>query len=342
MKLRLTTYIAAAVLALTAAACGSEADEPQVNDLKGNLTITVAPMVDMTEAPWDDGATRSLSPLDPKIENTIKSVAIFQFDSEGNLQEVSGTGEYYRYYALTSTSNPDGVLSLTMPVTDFYSEDRGNSVVCVLANVPETVVRAKLYPRGSDDPIDYREFQNLTLTLPYSTGGANGNSIGLVESMYMFGYYEGRVTERDQKINIALGRLVSRLNLTFKLGEGATFDPSKHLYLALMNVSTEAQVVFTSNPMSTTKWKETNAYEVPTDFSDGTDFNCFFYVAPVMKNDVAEAVKLKMWYADTRPDVNSTADYEEYLCTEPPSAGIRDFKLNRNCMYDFIFTLTTK
>ena len=341
MKLRLTRYLAAALLAIATAACGTEADEPQVND-KGNLTISVTPMVQMSEVPWDDDATRSLSPLDPKIENTIKSVAIFQFDSEGNLQEVPGTGEYFRYYTLTSTTNPDGVLSLTMPVTNFYDQDRGNSVVCVLANVPESVVRSKLYPRGSTDPIDYREFQNVTLTLPYATDTQDGGEVGLVESMYMFGYYEGRVTQADQKINIALGRLISRLNITFKIGEGATFDPAKKLYLALMNVSTEAQVVFTSNPMSTGKWQETKAYAVPTDFSTGTDFNCFFYVAPVMKNDISEAVRMKMWYTDTRPDVNSTADYEEYLCTEPPSSSLRDFKLNRNCVYDFIFTLTNK
>lgn len=327
-------------MSVALAACGN-ADEPEMKT-DGNLSISVQPMIRMSEVPWDSD-TRALSPLDPKIENAIKSVAILQFDSEGNLQEVPGTGEYYRYYTLTNERNPDGVLNLTMPVTNFYDKDNGNSEVCVLANVPESVVREKIYPRTKSDPVDYREFQTITLSLPYGTSTSDNDNIGLVENMYMYGYYEGKVTSPDQKISIALGRLVSRLNFTLKLGDGATIDASKHLYLALTNVSTEAQVAFTHNPVSTTKWNETKAYEVTSDLSAG-DFNCFFYVAPVMKNDASEAVKLKIWYRDSRPDATSTADYEEYICTEPPtsSSTARDYKLNRNCVYDFVFTLTNK
>ncbi len=304
--------------------------------------------------------SRSLQPMGPEAENPVKSLAIIQFDSEGNLlrineNEGSGIERYYHYRDFTEGGTLPGNLSPQLTGISLYT-GLSQTRVCFIGNMDEAAVEELLYQDGTTNPVGWNDFQNKTVTIRYIT---EGDEVGHVEQIYLFGYYEGALGaggssldngETAQAMSVVLSRLIARLEISINLGEGVTLPADHHIYFRLQNVEERAYLFLN---VERTNYVHQHAELMPTtdrtDYITGAEFSTFyFYVAPhLVMSELADtnATRLLIWCTTESAEnlKEDEADAKILLCNDPlgemPTAA-GAFWLNRNSIYHVNITLT--
>lgn len=354
MKYMNCTVAFIAVFYLCSILCMSCSENIPVNEngnvSDGSLTLSVS-VADFEWGQVPYGFSRASDPLIPEMENSLKSLAILQFDSEGNLRRELGTVQKpFRYIDLVSETSPNGVLTynITLDENEFYHGN--NCAICIMANVPEKEVMKVVFINdeyGNIVNTNLKTFRKQSIKIPYVTDLTEEDSYGLqighVKRIYMFGEYTGDVTSSTKQLNIGLGRMVSRLQIEIKSDEEV--KEGYGLYLGIKNL--EQEVFFYHGETSPNNlFTEKNPFNILGDkgvSGEAVDLKkgvkIFFYVAPRMANNPNDATSLNFWYTDTTPDPNNP-DYTLPLSNHKPGGDVGDYSLNRNTYYMFFVNLT--
>lgn len=245
MKARLHIIILGLLIALSACTQRDElAVDNTSNELPDLCDFTIG-----TSLATMQGATssRSLQPMGPEEENPVKQLAVIQFDSEGNLLEVNryGTGisRYYHYRDFTNGGDLPGELSPTLTGITLFTLEQTR--VCFIGNMEREGVEALIQQDGTTNRVGWTDFQNKTVTINYITEGDN---VGHVERIYLFGYYDGSLTGSGSldngasasQMSVVLSRLIARLEISINLAEDVTLPNGYNIYFRLQNVEEEA------------------------------------------------------------------------------------------------------
>lgn len=315
----------------------------------GSLTIRVS----ATDFEWGQVPytySRASDPMTPEMENSLKTLAILQFDSEGSLRRELGTADKpFKYINLVNETTPNGVLTynITLASNEFYHGE--NCVICIMANVPEEeVMKVVFTDQENKVNTNLKTFRTEKITIPYVTDSSADDSYGLqighVKRIYMFGEYTGDVTSETQQLNIGLGRMISRLEIEIK--SDVDVKEGYGLYLGIKNL--EKEVYFYHGETSPDNlFTEAVPFNIlakgvsgeTVDLSKGVKI--FFYVAPRMANNPKDATSLNFWYTNTEPDSNNP-DYTLPLGNHKPGSEVGDYSLNRNTYYMFYVNLTER
>lgn len=360
MKSRI--YILALCLLAIIPACTQQKEFPtdMISDEAPALSdFTINTSLVAMQAGRSEFSSRSLEPMGPEEENPVKSLAVIQFDSEGNLLQINRNGNgiksYYHFQDFTDGGELPGELSPTL--TDISLYTLSQTRVCFIGNMTEEEVEECLYRDGTTERVGWTDFQNKTVTVTYITSGDN---VGHVKQIYLFGYHEGSLngsgnlddgTEAGQ-MSVILSRLIARLEIGINLAEGVTLPDGYNIYFRLQNVEEEAYLFL---DVDRTNYVHRHSELMPTtnrtEYITGTDFSTFyFYVAPhlVMNNEAEEsATRLLIWCTTDSADNldEKQADAKILLCNDPleetPTAA-GAYWLNRNSIYHVNITLGYK
>ena len=347
MKKTLFISLISAIAALTFMSCGNDEPEMKINngdDDTCNVSINVG--VSAFEMIQDGYNSRATMPMGPEMENCIRTLTVIQFDEEGNMRQVPSDGKYYRFSTWTNVLYPQGVMSLNLNYTDFYA---GESTICLIANIPEEEIEKIIYKDGNtSNPVNLNEFKKITVMMDYILPGQTGENeaeAGLMREIYMFGYYEGAVTEAQQ-LNIALARLVSRVDVAFSVADGATWDPDKYIYLSMHNLERNVHLwpVLESENIF---WPDTEPAIYPVNMAEAPEQNriIYFYSGPNSAANPSDATQLKVWYREKDAVIDkNNPDAVIYLCNSPfnENEADRNYQLNRNTFYRFNIAFSNK
>lgn len=335
-------------MALTSCSEAMQLDDI-VNENEESLSIRVyASDFEWGQVPYN--SSRAVDPLIPEMENSIKTLAILQFDSEGSLRrELGSSDKPYKYINLVTQNSPDGVLSydITLNSSEFFHGE--NCAICVLANIPEEeVLKVVFTDQENKVNTNLSTFRKGKIEIPYVTDPSAEDSYGLqighVKNIYMFGEYTGDVLSDTKQLNIGLGRMISRLEINIK--SEVPVKNGYSLYLGIKNL--EKEVYFYHGETSPgSLFTEEYPFDIlkngvsdeTVDLQNGVKI--FFYVAPRMSDNKEGATSLNFWYTDGTPDPSSP-DYTLPLGNRSPDNSIGDYSLNRNTYYMFYVNLTAK
>lgn len=325
-------------------------DDETGNVSDGSLTISVS----ATDFEWGQvpyGYSRASESMTPEMENSLKSLAILQFDSEGNLRRELGTADKpFKYINLVNETTPNGVLTynITLASNEFYHGV--NCAICIMANVPEEeVMKVVFTDQENKVNTNLKTFRTEKITIPYVTDPSADDSYGLqighVKRIYMFGEYTGDVTSSTQQLNIGLGRMISRLE--FEIKSDVNVNEGYGLYLGIKNL--EKEVYFYHGETSPNNlFTEANPFDILANGVSDEIVNLkegvkiFFYVAPRMADSKENATSLNFWYTNSTPKPDDKPDYVLPLGNHMPESEVGDYSLNRNTYYKFFVNLTKK
>lgn len=351
MKYILAVVAVSLVSGLIFTSCSDNIPDDETGNVSdGSLTISVS----ATDFEWGQvsyGYSRASDPMIPEMENSLKTLAILQFDSEGNLRRELGTADKpFKYINLVNETTPNGVLTydITLASNEFYYGV--NCAICIMANVPEEeVMKVVFTDQENKVNTNLKTFRTEKITIPYVTNPSADDSYGLqighVKRIYMFGEYTGDVTRETKQLNIGLGRMISRLE--FEIKSDVNVNEGYGLYLGIKNL--EKEVYFYHGETSPNNlFTEANPFNILEKGVSGEDVDLkegvkiFFYVAPRMANNPENATSLNFWYTNTKPESNDKADYTLPLGNHKPGSEVGDYSLNRNTYYKFFVNLTKK
>lgn len=348
MKYILVVVAVSLVSGLICTSCSDNMPDDETGNVSdGSLTIRVS----ATDFEWGQVPytySRASDPMTPEMENSLKTLAILQFDSEGSLRRELGTPEKpFKYINLVNETTLNGVLTynITLAKDEFYHGV--NCAICIMANVPEEEVMKVVFTDHENKVnTNLKTFRTEKIIIPYVTDPSANDSYGLqighVKHIYMFGEYTGDVTSETQQLNIGLGRMISRLQIEIK--SDVNVKEGYGLYLGIKNL--EQEVYFYHGETSPNNlFTEANPFNILTEGVSGEKVDLkkgvkiFFYVAPRMANNPKDATSLNFWYTNTEPDSNNP-DYTLPLGNHKPGSEVGDYSLNRNTYYMFYVNLT--
>lgn len=368
--------LACLTAALLLAAC--TADEPVPVPMREGAVIYSALSFGVSEMTMT-ADSRAAGPMNPDMEKYVKTIAIFEFDSEG-LHEKKETVTYHFIDFIAGTVDGEknvgdvkptefGVVETTLEGLRF--EERDSCTICLVANVTEDQVD-KLYKdidlesEQSYGHMTFDQFKQWTLPFKYEpvpTGKYDESVTGHLQTMYMFGYYQGELKEASVgSIRVDLGRLASRLDITVVNETGA--DITERLGYHFDNVCTSAflfpmkqglpptdrtglaRTVICSGPEPVEGDEGYNI--VPQVFRKDGVHTRYFYVAAHSAKDWNEATQLHLFYNrkiesdDLSDDSNSV---RVPLCNVHPQQAadvVNGYSLSRNTRYHFTIRLRKK
>lgn len=350
MKYILVVIAVSLVSGLIFTSCSDNIPDDETGNVSdGSLTISVS----ATDFEWGQVPytySRASDPMTPEMENSLKTLAILQFDSEGNLRRELGTADKpFKYINLVNETTPNGVLTynITLASDEFYHGV--NCAICIMANVPEEeVMKVVFTDQENKVNTNLKTFRTEKITIPYVTdpdaNDSYGLQIGHVKRIYMFGEYTGNVTP-STRLNIGLGRMISRLEFEIKSDVNVNVKEGYGLYLGIKNL--EKEVYFYHGETSPNNlFTEANPFNILTEGVSGETVDLskgvkiFFYVAPRIANNPENATSLNFWYTNTKPESNNNPDYILPLGNHKPGSEVGDYSLNRNTYYKFYVNLT--
>ncbi|EIY57706.1 hypothetical protein HMPREF1069_05021 [Bacteroides ovatus CL02T12C04] len=334
----ISTVFLAASLLLTA--CEENTFQACEDEAPAYIRVSTAPMTLVGEqVPYAD--TRADQSLPPEYENSIYSLTVLVFDVKegvlGKFPVKDGQQKLYKYINLKD-ANGNGLLNTTLPVEDFPVVEGEEYTVCLIANLTEEQVETMIGSMLEDGTVFFDEFKKYSIQIPYVTTPGQGDDAGLeaghVRDIYMFGYYRGEVSSHKD-ITISLGRIISRLEIAFSFDE-SKLQQGKSLYILLDNLELRANLFPTG--ISPGEYVEQSAYEVQT-LDELQNSTIYLYAAPNSAQTAAQALCLKMWYADKRLSPGEVERMEPnatvHLCNDQPGVENRNYQLNRNSVYHF-------
>ena len=243
-------YITAIICGLAGclAACTDSQDEvpsAEAKLVKVSLNLEAQPMETMAENTY----SRSTVPMAPELENPMRSLAVIQFDSEGNMMQVNGNS-YFHYIDLTAGGSSVGQTTTQLDVDLFALND---TRVCVIANVDEQRVQELLRHDTENRNKLWSEFRLSTIEIPYILTDETGDKtrVGHVEEIFMYGQYEGDINEQgmavsgihSKQLSIVMARIISRMEMYIRLGEGVTVPDGYKIYLGFTGIEKSAYLV---------------------------------------------------------------------------------------------------
>lgn len=364
-------YITAIICGLAAclAACTDRQDDvpsAEAKLVKVRLNLAAQPM----ETKADNTYSRSTVPMAPELENPMRSLAVIQFDSEGNMLPINGNS-YFHYIDLTEGGIYVGQTTTQLDVTLSAQND---TRVCVIANVDEPTVERLLRHDTENRNKLWNEFRLSTIEIPYILTDETGDktSVGHVEDIYMFGLYEGDINDKGEavsgtytnELSIVMARIISRMEMFIKLGENVRIPYGYSIYLGFTGIEESAYLVpGVANYL--TEYVHNHVELLPSERTDliknsgttGTTF--YFYLAPhlVVQEHKNQVTKFIIWCVDEDDDhaelvINDGTDNipnpdynhaEILMCNDPlgenPNAE-GSLWLNRNSLYHVNITLT--
>lgn len=298
------------------------------------------------EVPFDS-PSRAYNPMTPDKENMIKSLCVFQFDTEGNLRKLDGDNRYL-YQDFYDVTHPNGISSVTdkdMPSLKELASDKATRT-CIIANIDEVTLRSYLFPRGTDDPVNLSEFLDIQFRLPFVTPADikedESKELGHVNDIYMFGDYEGIVPKEG--FTVGLGRIVTRLEIYLTHEEGSEFKPTDKFYAAVDHMESSAYFSPAKNSphnhYADDKPYPLNEHHISQQTGGGI---VYLYAGPHV-GPINDPTRLRVWCVDTE----LTGDYEPTL--DDPSGEVilgddpqnKNYQLNRNTIYRFEVKFTRK
>jgi len=364
-------FICAALAALLLVACTDDSREPGAES-QGR---TVCPVIRFSVSDMEMSAVgRASAPMSPDLEKYVRTLAVFEFDNEGLHIKSSTTYHFIDFVKGTvdGETSPDdqveetehGVVEATLQGISFESYTDGT--LCLVANVTEDQVR-DFYATYKDEGqsygnITFDQFKRWNLPFDYmSVDGVDYDESvsGYVETMYMFGYYEGKIDASvPEEISVDLGRLASRLDITVvnetgreldrRLGyhfddvcHSAYFFPIKMSRPPTYGIGLSRTIICTGidDPVDGVDY-------LPETFPDKGTHTHYFYVAAHSAVDENEATKLHLFY-NSRVLGNDEVDPEGSsikipLCNVVPSEAAsvpNGYSLSRNTRYHFTIRL---
>ena len=305
-------------------------------------------------------STRSIEPMGPESENPIKQLAVIQFDEEGNLLDLKsgGTGisSYFYWKDFTNDGELPGNLSITEKDNFRVPLYTGRQTrVCLLGNLSKEEVET-LVTGTNGNPVNWAGFLEKTVEVDYilEQNDPDGE-VGHVRQIHLFGYYEGVLGGNNQldngdtfvKMDFTLARLIARLELAIRLGEGVKLPDGYRIYFGLKGVEEE---VYLFPNLERTSYVHKHVEVTPIDRTEeirGGQNTFYFYVAPhlVLADSIAKATRLQIW-CTTETNLQSLEDedaHEVLICNDPlqetPTAA-GSLWINRNSIYHMNLTLT--
>lgn len=161
-----------------------------------------------------DAVTRATKPLSPEEVNLIYDIWVVQYASDGVI--FSDVTKQYRIGEPGEMAIPEG-LEVTLRKSK-------NTTICLLANVGDTI--NKLIPNWPLDNLS--QFNKTKIEMDIISRENNLTSfdgnVGLLKEVYMFGYFQGDITDETTMLSVTLGRLAVRLNLYIHNNTGKNFE----------------------------------------------------------------------------------------------------------------------
>jgi len=321
--------------------------------------------------------TRAVEPMSPDVEKYVKTLAVFEFDNEGLHEKKADTYHFIDFVAGTVDGAAGvgdvkptlyGIVETTLKGLSFVQYDKGT--ICLVANVSEAQV-ADFYDttyRESGQSYGHMTFDKFkTWALPFEyeqakTGIYDESVSGHIETMYMFGYYQGSIDPTNSEaIAIDLGRLASRLDITIvnETGEeidkrfgyhfdnvchSAYFFPIKASMPPTVGVGLSRTVICSGKDDPVDGDKDRT---IPETFPADSTHTRYFYVAAHSAQNEEDATKLHLFYNsrivdDDQIDDKNVQSVKIPLCNVHPSEAAsvpNGYSLSRNTRYHFTIRL---
>ena len=317
--------------------------------------------------------SRATTPMTPEQENPMRSVAVIQFDSDGVMLKLDETNNsFFHYIDLTSDNNPTGQISTELNIKLYAMQ---NTRVCVIANVDEQKIKELTFNSAENRNYIWNEFRVNTIDIPYILEDDinGGQSVGQVEEIYMFGYFEGEINgegmavsgTNKKQLSIPLSRLISRMEMNIKLAEGVTIPAGYKIYLGFTGIEKSAYLVpgaanyLTELVHNHVLLKPVDRTDIIIENSDQSKTSTFyFYLAPhIVKSNSDKVTRFVIWCVpeninkedliineDTDPMPNPAYNHcEIMMCNDPLQENPNvegALWLNRNSLYHVNITLT--
>ncbi|PWM25299.1 MAG: hypothetical protein DBX40_05100 [Clostridiales bacterium] len=311
-------------------------------------------------------STRATEQMSPEMENTIKSLAVMEFDNEGLHEKGESTYHFIDFIkgtvdgVETLPATTDGMLNTSLDGLSLMSYS--DATLCLVANVTEEQVDDfyDRYREPGQTPGNIRleQFKKWSLPFEYEDNmelDPDESVSGHIRQMYMFGYYRGAVDPAAAgSIRVELGRLASRVAITIRNDTGEDID--RLLWYHFDNVSHEAYVFPGHASIPSDEVRHTITYicsgteegiaNVPETFAKGSEHTRYFYIAGHAASNEDEATKLHLFYGAYMLDgdipADGGADFHIALGNLPPEeagGNAGGYYLNRNTFYHFTILL---
>ncbi len=371
MKHHITALI---TLATLITACNANDDMPETGTPEvGTVNLRIS----VSEMTMEPVSSRALSPMSPDEEKYVKSIAIFEFDTEGIHDKKYGVTYHFLDFlkgTIDGVYNEDykteyGIVETTTDGMGLKFEAHDNGTICLVANVTEDQVedfyQKCMKDNDSGGELAYGRvmlsyFKTWSLKFDYkqtAAGKYDETEAGHLANMYMFGYYEGKIAPAAS-IPIDLGRLASRIDITVinETGQDITkrlgyhFDSvcSSAYFFPIKMGMPPSERGLTRTLICTGKDTPLNDELVLTKpleiFPAGAIHTRYFYLAAHSAKDESQATKLHLFWNSR---INETVepggtDIKIPLCNVHPSlAGevANGYSLSRNTRYRFTIRL---
>lgn len=334
LNLALVALIAACSDEEEAVVSLSQAEAPEVH-----VNFSVG-----TELMEGNADTRATSPRIPDVENLIYDVWILQYTKDAGFALLSQKHVYH-----LNTDATTGSTSLSWPSSEvsFLGMD---SYICVIANRNPgnpTQDRTAIYD-SEEDALNADIFSNFKSTLV--TVPIEGINEGTVDQILMCGYWEGKPTE-GASINVTLGRMIARLNVTITNSASNSFSVDtknnldRRLTIKLQNVPTKTYLFpsVDAAPLDATYdgYNYITLKEDEVVISKGKSISRYYYVAPNYCTTEEGATNFYFQYNNNKT-TSSVLDLKSatiVLGTDAPGTSNRDLNLYHNTIYNFTITL---
>ncbi len=327
-------------------------------------------------------SSRALAPMSPDLEKYVRTIAIFEFDKEGVHQKKKGLTYHFIDFKNGTVNGETGVgdveetefgiVETTLRGLAFESHLSGT--LCLVANIKEDLVdafyNAEYAAEQSYGRVMYDKFKQWAIPFVYLTTTAtryDESVMGHLESMFMFGYYQGPInSDIAGTLRIDLGRMASRIDITVVNETGQ--DITKRLSYHFDNVCHSAYFfpILSSMPatagtgLSRTVICQGNKnlgdrdelIDVPWHFAANSSHTRYFYVAAHSAADINDATFIHLFYNQPVGDCKGNGHYVTTgsnvmipLCNVHPSeaATVKNgYSLSRNTRYHFTIRLKKK
>lgn len=247
--------------------------------------------------------TRSTMPMGPEQENPMRTLAVIQFDSEGNMLEINQDNltdhPHYHFMDLTSPDNPSGVINASLDNVTLFSSENRTTRVCLIANERKEGIDSLLWNKQENRRLLWNEFRIRTIEIPYKLPekGNDQDSLGHVREIYMYGHYEGELKRNEsgspevgngQQLSISLARVIARVEMNVKLGAGISIPKGYRIFFGMYNVEQSTYLVPGAAKFLSDSRKHNHITFAPVDRTEGlseTASTYYFYMAPHIVQD---------------------------------------------------------
>lgn len=319
-------YISFGLLALLGCSCSRPDDSGNREGtlFKTNLHVSTLAPEEHTLLPTIQAANQ----MNPEDLNPIKTLAVYQYDPEGNRREFS-------FHDYTNGGQIPGEMSVEFPVELRAYGEGLDATICLIANMDESMCR-DIY---NNSPLltDFQAYHKVDV--PYE--GMSGSNLGAghLTTSYMSGYYEGPVIE-NTSISVALGRIISNFNIGIIVSEDfpSNSRPSQ-VRLQLQNIPMQTFAfpprVSDYEGLSIPRGSfQEESLQVST-----TEYNrCYYYVAAFAALTKDDACRLHI-----STTINGqTREATVLLGNDEPGTPNRSYNVWRNSNYTFNLRLVPK